>query len=124
MLRWRGSWAASPGGVNGGEKFLPLPLFSFRSQWLSPLRFGFLVFGFGLLFSVYCYSPLYFIRSFSLFGLPIYRKKNMEQVCFSCVPSITQRLVGHWGEFGGGGGEERERERRGIFSKIFRLLFC
>ena len=30
VLRWRGSWAAAPGGVavvpNGGEKFLPLPL--------------------------------------------------------------------------------------------------
>ena len=27
---------------------------------------------------------------------------------FVSVPSITQRLVGHWGEFGGGGGEERD----------------
>ena len=38
------------------------------------------------------------------------------------MPSITQRLVGHWGEFGGGGGEEREREAGHFFQKF--SVFC
>ena len=129
-LRWRGSWTAAPGGVasiNSGEKFLPPPLsfVFFRSQWLSVLglvlvfRFRFPSFWFAsVLPSLSSFGSLLLTISvfFSFFRVPflfcffsLFIENKTEQVRLSCVPSITQRLVGHWGEFGGGGGEERER---------------
>ena len=67
--------------------------------------------------------PFFFFLLCPVF-LFLFIENKTEQVRLSCVPSITQRLVGHWGEFGGGGGEERERERGGAFFQKFRLLFC
>ena len=98
---------------------------------LSSVGLVFLVFGFDFIcFRFIATLPsISFVLSLSSVSspslpsglFPPYRKKNMEQVCFSCVPSITQRLVGHSVVVGA----RRERERRGIFfKKNFRLLFC
>ena len=127
-LRWRGSWMAAALRLFGLLSLsLPFSLFrfcfSFSSFFFFCFRFWFQysLLSLPCVLSLSLRSPLSpsvspkKIRPSLSFGLPIYRKKNMEQVCFSCVPSITQRLVGHWGEFGGGGGEERDA---GEFSKF------
>ena len=143
--RWWGSCTEVPGGGAAapslfGVRFSlslrpPLSLlpsvffFFFYFQFSSSIPFSFSracsLFS-SLLGSLSLYSsrgPL-FSSSFCPVFLFLFIENKTEQVRLSCVPSITQRLVGHWGEFGGGGGEERERERRGIFFKKFRLLFC
>ena len=148
-LAWRRRWCGSCTEVPGGGAAAPslfgvrfslslrpplslLPsvfFFFFYFQFSSSIPFSFSracsLFS-SLLGSLSLYSsrgPL-FSSSFCPVFLFLFIENKTEQVRLSCVPSITQRLVGHWGEFGGGGGEERERERRGIFFKKFRLLFC
>ena len=121
-----------PGGAGDGGFLAGL---WWRGSWTAPLSFvffSFLVavcsrFGFGFLVSVsfflvgFCSSlSLRVALSLSLsLGVSrvlllfcfffLFIENKTEQVRLSCVPSITQRLVGHWGEFGGSGGEERER---------------
>ena len=126
-----------PGRRRCGEKFLPLPPFflpfSVASVWFFGFRFRFICFRFIAtlpsisfvlsLSSVSSLSPVSPPKKSSLLSPSVspFIEKNMEQVCFSCVPSITQRLVGHWGEFGGGGGEERETREN---FRNFSCLFC
>ena len=137
-LRWRGSWTAAPGGiaaVSNNEKFffLPSPSFFFfvLSGCIFLVRFwflfcfGFLLLGLFLFFSLSSGRSLslslfgslgFFFSPLSLRVLSIYRKRNGAGMTFASAPSITQRLVGLWGEFGGGGGEERDAGEISKFS--------
>ena len=132
-LRWRGSWTAAPGGGAAAVRFT----LSLSSLLLVSILFFFFFFCFRFWFQ-YSLLSLPCVLSLSLrsplspsvspkkippslsFGLPIYRKKTWSRYAFLSAPSITL----------GGSllsvvvGARRERERRGIFSKIFRLLFC
>ena len=90
--------------------------FRFPSFWFASVLPSLSSFGSLLLTaSVFFFSsgPLLFCFFF------LFIENKTEQVRLSCVPSITQRLVGHWGEFGGGGGEERDA---GESSNFF--VFC
>ena len=95
---------------------LPFPLFFSFSVYQSRFAFCFR-FRFPSFWFVFVLPSLSIFGSFffSLFSpspssvFSIYRQQNGAGMPFVSAPSITQRLVGHWGEFDGGGGEERER---------------